>query len=113
MATVLARAFRLTGTAPLNFKDTQQIAAWAIQGVKAVQATGYLPGFGDGTFKPKDPVTRDQAASALESAIVNRQLPQFQRAANVRQWARSKRKPRSTSVVAVLWIPSSNRVPEH
>jgi hypothetical protein len=72
MAVLIARAFKLTKTEPLNFTDLGQIGAWALQGVEETVAAGYMAGFTDGTFRPLGTVTRAQAAEALFTALQNR-----------------------------------------
>ena len=69
VAVLLARALKLSGTTTLTFSDSAQIAPWAISGVEAAVAAGYLNGFPDGTFQPAAPMTRAQAAKVLALVI--------------------------------------------
>jgi hypothetical protein len=76
MAATLARAFKLSAeppTPPLPFRDEQQIASWAANGVQAVTTAAYLPGFPDGTFRPAEAITRASAALALLKVLETRQ----------------------------------------
>jgi hypothetical protein len=71
-ATSLARAFRLTKSATINFRDDRDIAPWASTGIRAVVAAGYLTSFPDGTFRPTAPVTRSEAAQVFLAALRER-----------------------------------------
>jgi len=74
-AFVIATAFRvpppggISSTFVPPSTDYQQIDSWALGSVAAVIAVGYLPNFSDGTFRPKDPITRAQSALTLVSAL--------------------------------------------
>ncbi|MBB6730205.1 S-layer homology domain-containing protein [Cohnella zeiphila] len=58
------RAFGLTATAAASFKDVPAAAWYAGELGKAVQA-GYVSGYTDGTFRPSQAVTRQEAAAML------------------------------------------------
>ncbi len=49
----------------LNFKDAKEIPAWAQEAVARVVAGGLIRGYGDGTLRPKAPVTRAEMAAVL------------------------------------------------
>ena len=74
MAVLLARALRLTGNAALTFTDAGTIGAWALAGVRAAVASGYINGLPSGAFAPTQTTTRAQAAKVLALAIA-RQAP--------------------------------------
>lgn len=71
MAVLLSRALKLSGTTTLTFSDAGQIQGWALSGVQAAVAAGYLVGFPDGTFQPLGPTTRAQASKVLAEAIAH------------------------------------------
>lgn len=65
LAVLLARILdeKQSGKATLGFKDNDQIAAWAVEGVSKAVSAGLLQGFPDDTFRPREVVNR--AASAV------------------------------------------------
>lgn len=65
MAVLLARALHLPTAGRVRFGDSAEISAWAIGGVDAAVAAGYLDGFPDGNFQPLGRATRAQAAKVL------------------------------------------------
>lgn len=65
MAALLDRALNLPSGATVGFTDVEQIDAYALPGVEAVVATGYMQGFPDQTFRPLAVTTRAQAAAVL------------------------------------------------
>ena len=71
MAVLLARALKLAGTTSLTFSDASQIDTWALSGVQAAVAAGYLSGFPNGTFEPLATTTRDQSTKVLSLIITN------------------------------------------
>ncbi len=71
MAVLLARALKLTGSAALSFSDAGQIAAWAVGGVQAAVAAGYLNGLPGGTFQPLDAATRAQVAKVVALVLTH------------------------------------------
>ncbi len=71
LAVLLARALKLSGTAPLTYQDASSIDAWAAPSVQAAVAAGYMTGFPDGTFQPLGASTRAQAAKVLAEVIAH------------------------------------------
>jgi hypothetical protein len=69
MAVMLARALKLSGTVTLRFSDDTEIDSWALQGVEAAVAGGYLKGFPDGSLQPLAAATRAQAAEVLAAVL--------------------------------------------
>jgi len=53
----------------LEFGDAGEIAGWAEPYVGAAVDAGIIAGYPDGTFGPKDPVTRQQVAAMLVRAL--------------------------------------------
>lgn len=73
-AAILVRAHEWkTGTdapaASLSFKDRSAISAFAAESVEKAVHLGFINGFSDGTFKPKQSSTRDQAAKIIWSLL--------------------------------------------
>ena len=68
-AVVLAKAFGLTGSAPLTFSDSSHVDGWARAAVQAAVAAGYLHGFPDGRLEPEAPLTRADAAALLAEGL--------------------------------------------
>ncbi|WP_138754449.1 immunoglobulin-like domain-containing protein [Paenibacillus sinopodophylli] len=72
MAVMLSRAVELAGVnsgatsaASQAFKDQSAISAYAAEAVEAMQEAGYINGFTDGSYQPKQHTTRAQAASVI------------------------------------------------
>ncbi|MFF2484061.1 YDG domain-containing protein [Paenibacillus sp. NPDC058071] len=101
-AAVAVRALGLKAqTAPNAFSDITK-EAWYAQSVATAQAYGLIQGFEDGSFRPNDTITREQAAKiwtlALEVTGVRQAtttpdqaaelLSAFKDADSVSQWAR-------------------------
>lgn len=60
-AALANRAFGLKGSAQMTFSDVQA-SSWASKEVSAAVAAGYVSGASDGTFRPNEPITRQEAA---------------------------------------------------
>jgi fibronectin type 3 domain-containing protein len=71
MAVMLSRAAALAGvagngtSAEQTFKDQAAISAYAVDSVKAMQEAGFINGFTDGSYQPKQQTTRAQAAAVI------------------------------------------------
>ena len=48
-----------------QFKDTEKISDYAMEGINALSQMGVLNGFEDGTFKPQNNITRAETAKVL------------------------------------------------
>jgi hypothetical protein len=72
LTVLLARALKLTRTATLHFTDDAMIDAWALPGVDAAVAAGYINGFPDGSFRPLATATRAQVAAMLARVLAGR-----------------------------------------
>lgn len=62
-ATMLAHAFALPTASDQSFSDTQ--GHWASSAIAALQATGAINGYPDGSFRPNQPVTRAEIVAML------------------------------------------------
>ena len=51
-----------------NFVDNNENDAWYYNDVRIAQSNGYISGFGDNTFRPKDNFTRQQTCVVLAQA---------------------------------------------
>ncbi|WP_419871177.1 immunoglobulin-like domain-containing protein [Candidatus Pristimantibacillus sp. PTI5] len=72
MAVMLSRAVDLAGinggnagAAGQAFKDQAAISSYAVEAVGAMQEAGFINGFTDGSYQPKQHTTRAQAASVI------------------------------------------------
>lgn len=71
-AVLLGRCLRfqgVTGAAGSTFTDMQQIGGWSRPYVQEAAELGIIQGYGDGSFKPKLPITRGQMACFLVRAL--------------------------------------------
>ncbi|MCR8657086.1 S-layer homology domain-containing protein [Paenibacillus endoradicis] len=92
--TFINRAFGLTGTAALNYKDVQTSTnKWYVKEIgKAVQA-GYVKGYEDNTIRPNDQITRQEAAVMLSNLVKGSEassadLSGFSDADKIAAWAK-------------------------
>lgn len=83
MAVMLAAALKLAPEAPTSagapatlpdVADASAISVWAREATDALMRQGLLRGRPDGTFAPKAPVTRAEAAAALKRLLVGMKL---------------------------------------
>ncbi|MFF2888551.1 Ig-like domain-containing protein [Paenibacillus sp. NPDC057967] len=93
--TMLARAFQWTATAePTDFKDANQVAAWASKAIAAANERGLMQGYEDGSFRPNDAVTRTQLAIIVAGMLPDSSVPAegglagFTDAQGIPGWAR-------------------------
>ena len=56
------------------FTDEESIAPWAIQSVQAAVTQQWITGYEDGTFRPKQPITRQELA-AIIARTMDRSAP--------------------------------------
>ena len=54
-----------TDVPPVTFTDTGDIAAYALPAVQALQRAGVISGMPDGSFRPREHMTREQACVVL------------------------------------------------
>lgn len=69
VAVTLVNAFRLTGSGELNFKDQNEIAAWAKDAVVALATNGYAKGQADHKFAPTANITRAEVVQLLDNIV--------------------------------------------
>ncbi|MFB9329934.1 S-layer homology domain-containing protein [Paenibacillus aurantiacus] len=69
LAVILARALKLmpTTTPNASFSDTGSL--WAAPYIEAVRNAGLMGGFGDGSFRPDNLLTREQLATVFVRAV--------------------------------------------
>ncbi|MGB5824638.1 MAG: S-layer homology domain-containing protein, partial [Proteocatella sp.] len=58
------RAFRYTLTVPISYSDVK-VGDWYYNSIEIAVAAGYIGGYPDGTMKPENPITREEAAALL------------------------------------------------
>jgi len=58
------KVFGLTQTTEISFSDVEA-GAWYEEAVGIAKASGYISGYPDGTMRPDDPITREEAASII------------------------------------------------
>lgn len=67
--TILGRAYAKTSDKALNFTDASEISDFATAYVALLVDMGYVNGYEDGTFLPKNEITRAEAAKIIASAF--------------------------------------------
>lgn len=68
-STIIAKVFSLENKASKQgFKDEGQIAKYAKESIDALYQKGYISGYNDRTFKPKNKITRAEAVTVLSNA---------------------------------------------
>lgn len=70
-AVLLARNMMLQGTSgeALGFSDSRELSDWSRGLVGAVAQAGVISGYGDGSFRPKNSITRGEVAAMLARAV--------------------------------------------
>ncbi|WP_020617680.1 S-layer homology domain-containing protein [Paenibacillus daejeonensis] len=63
-----------TGVTGTVFTDEKSIASWAIQAVQAAVTQQWIIGYEDGSFRPKQPITRQELA-AIIARTMDRSAP--------------------------------------
>jgi hypothetical protein len=56
-------------TAPLSFKDKDQIPGWANQAIQTAVKAGLIHGYEDGTVRPNQEISRAEMAAILASGL--------------------------------------------
>lgn len=114
-AIVLAniKGLSFSGSAPY-YSDSNSISSWARGSVNAVSAAGYMSGYPNGTFAPRDSLTRAQAVTMLNKAMntggttTNPYVPPAQSTTDsVQNMTLQNTTLRNTIVNGDLTIPSS------
>ena len=65
-AYALAKAYKLSGGSGSNFKDADEISSWSQDAIAALVSGGYIGGRPDGTFAPKDNLTRADMVTMID-----------------------------------------------
>nr|WP_267884764.1 S-layer homology domain-containing protein [Paenibacillus sp. IHBB 10380] len=67
MIVILVNAFGLSGTEKHvnKFKDSSNISDWSKKSISTMVELDLVNGYNDGTFHPKEPATRAEAATIL------------------------------------------------
>lgn len=86
------RTFSFTNTTTINFKDVQP-TDWFAAEIGKAQAAGYISGYPDGTMKPNNQISRQEAAIMIAKAAkldisVGADL-NFKDAASIADWSRA------------------------
>ena len=68
MASILAKAYNLTGTSTTQFKDVAK-TSWAYPSIQAVAKNQITTGYDDGTFKPNAFLTRAQFSAFMTRTL--------------------------------------------
>lgn len=66
--TMVVKAFGINGDEAVEFTDLSS-SSWAFPYVKKAVASGVITGYADGTFKPDELISREQAAVILHRAL--------------------------------------------
>ncbi|MGG1553807.1 S-layer homology domain-containing protein [Paenibacillus ferrarius] len=66
-ATVIAKLFGLTASAPTALSDVQQ--HWAAGSIHALASSGIISGYGDGTFRPDQDITRAEIIAIVAKLV--------------------------------------------
>ncbi|AHV95811.1 S-layer domain protein [Paenibacillus sabinae T27] len=87
------KAFGFSHKADQTFKDVPQ-GKWFYNDVSKAKFTGYISGFGDGTFRPDQPITREESAKIiyqlmqLEEGTITRDTEAFQDEQQMSAWSK-------------------------
>ncbi|MBN3524389.1 endo-beta-N-acetylglucosaminidase [Paenibacillus apiarius] len=74
LSVMIVRALKLTdGAQALSFSDRDAVASWALEAVKIAAGHNLVKGYPDGTFQPKQSVSRAEAA-----LMINRVMDKLQ-----------------------------------
>jgi len=88
-AAMLVKAFKLTASSGKSFTDTA--GHWAKDAIATSAAYGIVNGYDDNTFRPNDPITREQMAAMIVNAAKLTQVSeetQFVDNGKVSAWAK-------------------------
>lgn len=62
--TMVNKAFGYKSTAPISYSDVK-LGAWYYNPIEIAEAAEYIEGYSDGTMKPENSITREEAATIL------------------------------------------------
>jgi hypothetical protein len=92
LAVMVNKAFSFTNTTDINFKDVKS-TDWFASDIAKAKAAGYISGYPDGTMKPNQKISRQEAAvmianaAKLDTSAANDL--QFKDAATIGAWSRA------------------------
>ena len=66
--TVMLSRFSIITNGTLRFSDVKS-SYWAADEIISASTYGWIDGYGDGTFRPKNPITRAEAATVLNRVL--------------------------------------------
>ena len=69
IAVILARTVGADGEGELTFKDSEQVSKYAHNAIVALSQKGVISGYPDGSFKPKNSMTRAEAAVVIYNLL--------------------------------------------
>ncbi|RBW67600.1 hypothetical protein DS031_21255 [Bacillus taeanensis] len=72
MASILVRAYELSGKASVSFIDVKS-SSWSYKPIQALVANKITAGYLDGTFRPQSNITRAEF-SVLLARVINENL---------------------------------------
>ncbi len=91
LAVIVNKAFSFTNTTDINFKDVKS-ADWFAPEIAKAKAAGYISGYPDGTMKPNQNISRQEAAVMIAKAAkldTSTAALQFKDAATIGAWSRA------------------------
>ena len=66
VAYAIAEAYAVEGDSKKEFKDKDKVSEWALEAVSTLMGKGYVVGRPDGSFAPKDTITRAEVVSMID-----------------------------------------------
>lgn len=106
------KGLALGGSAPY-YSDNASISSWARGSVNAVSAAGYMSGYPDGSFRPKERISRAEVVTMLNKALgatggnTNTTTPPSQTTNTAQNLTLKETTLRNTVISGNLTIPSS------
>lgn len=108
------KGLTLGGSAPY-YSDNASISSWARGSVNAVSAAGYMSGYPDGSFRPKERISRAEVVTMLNKALgttggntnTNTVTPPSQTTNTAQNMTLKETTLRNTVISGDLTIPSS------
>jgi len=83
-ATVVSRFMNLEYTGPNRFNDIA--GHWASSAINSIAYTGWIRGYGDGTFRPNNTITRAEAATVINRIFLRSPETANDLLPNMRTW---------------------------
>ena len=90
--TLVNKAFQFTGSAEINYPDVGT-GDWFAPEISKAKAAGYVGGYDDGTIRPLNDISRQEAAAIIVKAArlesgQEQELAKFQDAADIPAWSK-------------------------